>query len=218
MLKRVLCIREHLSTILLNTSKAPSPLNEDQFDSMKEICSVLDHFEAATLNTSSAKSTTVNLIIPTTLGPMIKLDSALSGMKTTVGVEICNFLQTRLRARLAPYETRTGTRLATMLDPRFKKEGFRERSNAEQAAKILETEDASVLQNVQKSNILSTYEEPPIEKENASDLYSFMTTKVKQKPKTIRSDAIIELRQYFEQQNASREADPLEYWKVTFKI
>ncbi|KAL7723295.1 hypothetical protein ACLKA6_019633 [Drosophila palustris] len=143
----------------------------------------------------------LNLIIPTTLGLMIKLDSALPGMKTTVGVEICNFLQTRLRARLAPYETRTGTRLATMLDPRFKKEGFREQSNAEQAAKILETEVASVLQNVQ------------IEKENASDLYSFMTTKVKQKPKTIRSDAIIELRQYFEQQNASREADPLEYWK-----
>ncbi|KAL7743076.1 hypothetical protein ACLKA6_005819 [Drosophila palustris] len=114
MLKRVLCIREHLSTVLLNTSKAPSPLNEDQFDSMKEICSVLDHFEAATFNTSSAKSTTVNLIIPTTLGLMIKLDSALP---------------------------------------------------------------------------------------------------VTQKPKTIRSDAIIELRQYFEQQNASREADPLEYWK-----
>ncbi|KAL7726500.1 hypothetical protein ACLKA6_001122 [Drosophila palustris] len=93
---------------------APSPLNENQFDSMKEICSVLDHFEAATLNTSSAKSTTVNLIIPTTLGLMIKLDSAFP---------------------------------------------------------------------------------------------------VTQKPKTIRSDAIIKLRQYFEQQNASREADPLEYWK-----
>nr|XP_041631404.1 uncharacterized protein LOC121502268 [Drosophila kikkawai] len=134
-------------------------------------------------------------------------------MKTTVGVEICHFLQTRLRERLAPYEARTGTRLATMLDPRYKKEGFREQSNAEHAAKLLETEVACVLRNVQKSSILPTYEEPPVNKEDASHIYCFITTKIKQKPKTVRSDAIIELRQYFEQQNAMQEADPPEYWK-----
>ncbi|XP_041451349.1 zinc finger BED domain-containing protein 4-like [Drosophila obscura] len=209
MLKRVLLIREAICSVLLTTSKAPLPLTEDQFLLIEDICAILEPFETATLNTSASKTVTISLIIPTTLGLLIKLDNLKPKTKTIVGAETCSFLTTKLKSRLSPYETRTVTRMATILDPRFKKEGFHNPANADQAVIALENHLASFI-NVQN---LCTTEEPPTNTKN-TDLYSFVAEKVQQKPKNNRANAIIELRQFFEQRNASQGIDPLEYWKI----
>lgn len=74
MLRRVLLLRETICAVLLKTSKAPLPLNDDQFASIKDICTILDQFETATVNTSASKNVTVSLIIPTVLGLIIALE------------------------------------------------------------------------------------------------------------------------------------------------
>ena len=51
-------------------------------------------------------------------------------MRTSEGFRVCMFLLERVKKRLFSYEERTATRLATLLDPRFKKEGFQFAFNA----------------------------------------------------------------------------------------
>jgi len=143
------------------------------------------------------------------------MDTLKPQMKTSVGADTCLFLTNQLRSRLYPYESRTATRMTTILDPRFKKEGFYNPMNAEQAVAALENDLTFVFKDVQNQ---CPNEEPAAEKTHPSDLYGFMAEKVKNKPRTWRSDAIIEMRQYFEQQNAHQKIDPLEYWRVNFLI
>jgi len=57
------------------------------------------------------------------------------------------------KKRLFPFEERSSTRLATNLDPRFKKEGFRSHFNAEQAVSLLE-KTISSLPHTNKEPIL----------------------------------------------------------------
>nr|XP_036669721.1 zinc finger BED domain-containing protein 4-like isoform X1 [Drosophila suzukii] len=211
MLKRILLVREAVCGVLLKSLKAPLPLSEEQFSIIQDICTVLEPFETATVNTSAAKKVTVSLIIPTVQGLLIQMDTLKPQMKTSVGADTCLFLTNQLRSRLYPYESRTATRMTTILDPRFKKEGFYNPMNAEQAVAALENDLTFVFKDVQNQ---CPNEEPAAEKTHPSDLYGFMAEKVKNKPRTWRSDAIIEMRQYFEQQNAHQKIDPLEYWRV----
>ncbi|XP_046868341.1 uncharacterized protein LOC124460792 [Drosophila willistoni] len=51
-----------------------------------------------------------------------------------------NYVKERLPTRLFQYETSTITRIATIIDPRFKKDGFLSALNAEQASKAVEEE------------------------------------------------------------------------------
>ncbi|XP_023036741.1 zinc finger BED domain-containing protein 4-like [Drosophila willistoni] len=97
-----------------------------------------------------------------------------------------------------------------MLDPRFKKEGFRSQHNAQQAAIALENEITYLNKNLENR---SPNEEPPTyaEKDN---LFKFVTKKIAEKQKTTRLDSIVTMRQYLEQNNATQDVDPLDYWKI----
>ncbi len=53
--------------------------------------------------------------------------------------------------KLAPYETRTVSRLATILDPRFKKLGFRLKSTADETERALRDRIAHALQKKKKN-------------------------------------------------------------------
>ncbi|KAL6253788.1 hypothetical protein P5V15_015601 [Pogonomyrmex californicus] len=56
-----------------------------------------------------------------------------------------------MNQKLAPYEARLVSRLGTILDPRFKKEGFRNKDNALAAATILEQNMFSFSRKIQES-------------------------------------------------------------------
>ncbi|XP_023036434.1 E3 SUMO-protein ligase ZBED1-like [Drosophila willistoni] len=135
-------------------------------------------------------------------------DGLKSKMRTPIGSEACSFIMNRLKSRLLRYETRTVPRLATMLDPRFKKEGFGNPANAQQASAALENEVTSLI-NVDES-------EPPMEEQpkQSDNVLKFLSDRIQQKQRTGRSDAIITMRQYIEQQNSEQDIDPLEYWKI----
>ncbi|XP_023036761.1 zinc finger BED domain-containing protein 4-like [Drosophila willistoni] len=130
-------------------------------------------------------------------------------MITAVGTETCSFLMNSVKKRLYPYENRSDPRLGTLLDARFKKEGFQNAGNAQQAALALEEELCSFKDYATKPN----NEELP--KENRSPfLFKFVEQKICDKVSNRRADAIVMLRQYMEQRNASHDTDPLQYWKI----
>ncbi|KRF98691.1 uncharacterized protein Dwil_GK27672 [Drosophila willistoni] len=129
-------------------------------------------------------------------------------MLTTVGSETCALLIQKVKTKLFPYETRTDPRLGTLLDARFKKEGFQSDGNVQQAAIKLENELSGLKKLAQNQ---PEDEELP---EDSPFLFKFMGKKVEEKRSNNRADAIIMMRQYFEQRNAAHDTDPLQFWKI----
>ncbi|XP_053953930.1 uncharacterized protein LOC128860426 [Anastrepha ludens] len=115
------------------------------------------------------------------------------------------------KRRLLGYEKHTVIRLSTLLDPRFKKEGFLFSHNVSESVKALETELTQHNKNpaVYKS-------EPPTPTETATpnqQLFAFLKSNIAKKPRAERVDAILSLRNFYESPNLDQDSNPLDYWK-----
>ncbi|XP_070139188.1 E3 SUMO-protein ligase ZBED1-like [Drosophila bipectinata] len=111
---------------------------------------------------------------------------------------------------LEPFEhaTSKNRRVATILDSRFKKDGFLSQSNADQAAKVLENELFNTLSKTQHDPPTPPNPEPEKKK------CTFLQQKVAVKSKSTRTDAIKALRQYLEAPNSPENVEPLEFYKT----
>ena len=78
---------------------------------------------------------TISLIIPLVYGIYNHLVNLQPS--TSEGKIILQNIVESVKTRLFPYEERTLTRLATVLDPRLKKEAFRSSDNAKCAVSLL---------------------------------------------------------------------------------
>ncbi|XP_060665408.1 uncharacterized protein LOC132797673 [Drosophila nasuta] len=112
--------------------------------------------------------------------------------------------------RLTKYEERFLPRIGTLLDPRFKKQGFRSPFNVVQAEKFLENE-VTVINN--SCDSVPHAAEPPPPSQNRQTLFTFLQKNISELPTSKRADAIIDLRQYFNLKHCEENVDPLESWK-----
>lgn len=150
------------------------------------------------------------MVIPITLGIYTFLMQSLLELNTEVGKKFCAGLIESVKKRLFPYETRTVTKISTILDPRFKKEAFRNQENANSAAVLLEQEMYSLVNNRHRQEQICQ-----IQKENSSSdrsketskLFGFLENRINEKSKSLTADIIITKRQYLERPNA-KETDP----------
>jgi len=115
-------------------------LNADEINLLTDICELLKMFDDATHYVSGDTKVTISLIIPVACGLYPNLEKITTKLQTTEGLEVCELLKKGVEARLFQFEKRTVTGIATMLDPRFKKEAFRSPFNAAEAMKALEDE------------------------------------------------------------------------------
>lgn len=218
MIERILLTNNSISKILLLTSKAPPTLTADEIELLRDLKDLLTPFDNATVQTSSNTSVTISLIIPLIYGIVESLNEYKVKMRTNEGFRVCMFLSERIKKRLFPYEERTATRLGTLLDPRFKKEGFQFATNAEKASHLLQNEIGSIPKIVPLHNDV---EEPSTSKSTHQNtqpqLFNFIKNKIAKKTRTSQVDAIISLRQYFEYENTDIGSDPLQFWKVRIK-
>ncbi|XP_017060754.1 uncharacterized protein LOC108101060 isoform X2 [Drosophila ficusphila] len=132
-----------------------------------------------------------------------------SKVKSECAKEAIKQISKRLPERFAAYEKRTIPKIATLIDPRFKKDGFLQSFNADEAAKALEQELSEKLSSI-SSNTHST---PPDLPKRAR--FEFLQSKIASKPSSNRADAIILLRQYLLKANADEDLNPLHFWKNT---
>lgn len=217
MIERILKTTDALNSVLLKLRNAPSPLTLDDISILKDVEKSLSIFQDATEKISGYKYPTLSLIIPITHGIYINLNSAITTMTTESGKTFCNGLLESVRNRLFLYETRTITRIGTILDARFKKEGFRSLENANQASCFLEQEMKNTLKLNCKNNQDET-KQGDGDTVSGPSLFNFMNEKLKDKVKNITADAIIIKRQYLERKNLSNDSDPLLFWKVRLQI
>lgn len=209
MLKRIVDTADALNRTLLKSKKAPSPITAEEMIILKDLIKCLDIFEDATNKVSGATYVTVSLIIPITFGIYCNLTDLVKNLSSEEGKSFGLSLIESVKQRLFPYETRTIPRIATILDPRFKKEGFRSTENANQAAIFMEQEMNSMMKSI-------PIQEKTGREETAAkkSLFSFIDQKIDEKVKSAQADVIIRKRQYLERGNSPQETDPLLVWKV----
>jgi len=99
----------------------------------------LEPFKVATTTISGESYVTSSLIIPLSRGISAKL-IGLENKLTVEGQDILKSLIKSVNERLKPYNTRTVTMLGTILDPKFKKYGFRTAEEADNAIQLLQKE------------------------------------------------------------------------------
>lgn len=137
-------------------------------------------------------------------------------METEDGPVFCNMLIESVKKRLFPYEARSVTKLATLLDPRFKKEGFRSPDNACAGVALLEQDMYGILrrrQETEKTTEVQVQNHTSASEEKGS-LFDFLEERNESKTKSLTADVIITKRQYLERANSGHDADPLLFWKV----
>lgn len=212
MIKRILKTTDALNSVLLKLRNSPSPLTLDDLLLLNDIEKSLSIFQDATEKISGYKYVTISLIIPITHGIYNNLNSAT--MATESGRTFCNGLLESVRTRLFSYETRTIPRICTILDARFKKEGFRSLENANQASSFLEQEMTNTLKSNKYQDETNTNQNDSLGSTKNS-LFHFMNEKLKDKIKNVTADAIIIKRQYLERNNLSSDSDPLLFCKVS---
>lgn len=75
----------------------------------------------------------VSLIMPIVVGIHKSLQDLAPKLTTKMAINLNTKLLESVFKRLYPYEERTGPKVATLLDPRFKKHAFRKSENPNQA-------------------------------------------------------------------------------------
>lgn len=225
MIKRILETSDALNRTLLKINKAPQPLAAEEIMILKEVVDILACFDEATIKISGSKYVTISLIIPIIQGIYRTLSTKRPQLETDEGKEICTRLLDSIQKRFFPYEKRTAAQMGTLLDPRFKQDGFRSDENIKSASHFLEQEmnymekkEAETTSN--SSMVLQDIDSPGTSSSflgsgsSSSSLFSFMEEKMQQKIKSTTVDVIIMKRQYMERQNTTTDTDPLLFWKV----
>ncbi|XP_072401942.1 E3 SUMO-protein ligase ZBED1-like [Diabrotica undecimpunctata] len=213
MIKRILLTSDPLNNTLLKLRNAPQPFSADGIAVMKDMEKCLSVFEDATEKVSGYKYVTISLLIPTVFGIYNFLSSC--DLLTEIGLKFRDGLVESVRTRLFPYETRTVPRISTILDARFKKDGFKSIINAEQASCFLEQELGGIIHEQGQTNISDENSRRDTQLDTTkSNLFAFMEQRKKDKSRNIKADVIIIKRQYLERQNSAQETDPLLFWKL----
>ncbi|CAI6356960.1 unnamed protein product [Macrosiphum euphorbiae] len=134
MIKRILELKNDITIVLLRLPSAPTVLTLENTLVLQDLIEIMSCFDDATKKVSG-DYVTISLIIPLVYGIYNHLVNLQPS--TSEGKIILQNIVESVKTRLFPYEERTLTRLATVLDPRLKKEAFRSSDNAKCAVSLL---------------------------------------------------------------------------------
>ncbi|XP_055904236.1 zinc finger BED domain-containing protein 4-like [Eupeodes corollae] len=214
MMKRIMEIRSEVAIAISQCQKAPSFLTAENFTAIQEIVRLLEPFDVATATISGESYVTSSLVIPLIRGISVKLSSLENSLTTIEGREVFHSLNNSINMRLKPFNTRTLNMISTLLDPRFKKTGFRTTQEADNASQILQREYAAIIaSSAQRAEVPVPVPAPSTSStECTSNDLLFLSNQQQYQISTPVSDSIIDLRQYFEKPLIASHQPILEYW------
>ena len=219
MMERLLELQEAVTTALCLSGRNDLCLTKSEFDSIKQIVSVLKSFEKATREMSSESFVSLSKIIPL----VHLLQGSLGGTATLAGnqsqspeVRLKAELKRQLKRRFSQVESHHTLSASTILDPRFKKIAFSSADSAERTIERISGEVCNVILNdTDESTPASTTGQNTEESVHESDLWGTFDKKVAEASmhRTNSVESAVEIRQYIQEKNLSRQEDPLEWWK-----
>ncbi len=145
MLQRLYEQREPLGAALTSLNTTLLPLSAEEYDTINQCLSVFSPFHQATEEMSTEKRVSGSKVIP-----IVKMLKHLAFRRCTsvthpVASNLVNNIHTNLQEKFAGLEKITSLTLATLLDPRFKQEGFCSTTSCQAAVERLTRECASVI-------------------------------------------------------------------------
>ncbi|GBM10233.1 Zinc finger BED domain-containing protein 4 [Araneus ventricosus] len=214
MLERIRVIRNELTLAISKCEKAPPNLSAEEYKMIEEIEKMLEPFEVATNLVSGEEYPSLSIILPIIKGLSLKLVELEKINLNEISRKLLESLKNSVSKRIKPYEKRTSCIMATLLNPKYKKRGFKTDDEAENAIRLLQNEYTSFLSTPDKIQ----NSEPPAtasssKKEKVDDLLYFLN--IPDSQYNPRSDAIVDVRQYVEKPNIFKAEDPLKYWQVS---
>ncbi|CAG5052904.1 unnamed protein product [Parnassius apollo] len=211
MLQRIVTMKTELTLALNECNRAPPGVNADEYLIIQETIQILEPFDLATTKISGESYITLSLIIPLIRGIKTKLVEVESQIVTESGNKILLCMMGSVDKRLSPYESRTPVVLATILDPRFKKKGFKTSDDEKRAGQWLEKAYASHLTK-ERLAVEETQPTPSTSSGTSNDLLGFLDVPDVSTPL---SNSLVDVRQYLEKPVIDRKECPITYWKYT---
>ena len=216
MFDRIANVQEPLKATLGVLHNPVENLSTEERQTLPEICNVSKPFDLVTKEICAEKSVTVSKIIVLVNGLLSacqRINQSLNSeiAKTAMATPISN-----INTRFENVENQPILARATLLDPRFKRNGFRSASSYEKAYQEIVQEVCSQknVDFVYQNEVRGREEENSnahlddllcgdFERRNSEDLQRGMA----------RSSAIVEVRQYVNEAYISRRDNPLLWWK-----
>ena len=205
---------EAITTALCLLGQNQLCLAADEKEKIKSVLTYLKPFLDATEDISGETYVSVSMIIPLTklLQQQYHLTRSSSTLATTLSSELCR--------RFLSIESAYVTAVTTLLDPRFKKIPFRDQSALENTIRRI-TQELAAMQiatqdtNDHNSNTTGDLSGSSEDQPSSSSLWAAFDKQVTESSsrRTTTSDAMIELRRYFEESNIERKKNPLNWWK-----
>lgn len=209
MLQRLVTMKTELTLALNECNRAPPGVNADEYLIIQETIQILEPFDLATTKISGESYITLSLVIPLIRGIKTKLAEVESQIVTESGKKILLCVKGSVDKRLSPYENRTPVVLATILDPRFKKKGFKTSDEEKRAVQWLEKAYAS---HLSKERLAEETQQPIPSTSSGTpdDLLGFLDVPDVSTPL---SNSLIDVRQYLEKPVIDRKECPITYWR-----
>lgn len=177
---------------------------------------ILEPADKLTTRLSGEKYVTLSMIIPYVHGMMTELQGIKDRGNLTWEAQsfLDHFMDTAHNRLVRMYETKSLSKCATLLDPRFKKEAFVSANRAREAQETVEAQVARVLRQAAAERPAPHQRDETQPQQWAQDEFlGFMARKVATRIQnsTPASDATTMVRQYVETPPES-DADPYTFW------
>ena len=210
MLKSYIFQHDQVTTALCLTGKPELCITPEEVAALREAMATLEPFYEATVEMSSELHTSASKVIPL----VFLLQQCLQEDMTDLAV----VLKTQLQERFRNVNVKDHLRLATLLDPRFKRDGFSSRTFSDEAVdKLKRTAENITLPAPQPVEVpAAASEESATPPKRPSLLWSQFDAQRRQKERSSARQftaAEIEVRRHMENPSIERDEDPLAWWK-----
>lgn len=203
MLKKVLDLKDFVLNTTKECTHPPELLQHSDYQIMEDVIPMMQLIENATKEASKSKCPTASVVIPLMINIKIMIEKCPT--QTSIGVEFKKKPLSAVEKREKTYENNDILGIATILDPRFKKQYFRNplrvATFVEKIIKMTKTNvDAKSPDNLtndtQKKTAISIWDihDELIRKRNPSE------------------HILPEVKQYLNQQLWDRDTDPIRVW------
>lgn len=223
MIKRLILVREELTLAISQLPNAPCNITADEYIFLNELVKLLDPFDICSTAISGEGYVTISLIIPLIKGLSLKIVEFENENFTEAARNVIQHMKTSINDKLKPFESRSACIIATLLNPHFKKVGFKTDTDVERAISYVQKEYSSYLSSIQNMKASaaestatgeSSLEHDPVtsKKSKLDSLLSFIDVHQNNAIHSVTADAIIDVRQYLAKPLLSRTNSPIEYW------
>lgn len=206
------------STLGLLNCQLPQILPEE-WDIMKELCSILQPFEASTKAVSGEDYLTASLVIVLTRGLNDVCEKYSEKNFNKMSKEVVESLKNGMKSRLGNVERSNTLSVCTFLDPRFKMYVFQNADAANNAKSLVSSLVSELLAEITPStpstSLISVEGGIPdtAPKRDISVWDIIDETVAVQKPRfNTNVRAIMEIQRYLEDDVLQRERNPLDWW------